>query len=249
MPPVPPLVMSSPQGLGSLGTPRSARPRTTPSYRADCGTFTRQARHIVAPQVGLNAMVSALGGLKAPWEVSATQKFTPRLSHPPETHRPFSVGRSRAQNMLAVALATQDDQAKVRRLEQALETPCVRYERAQTPRLMQVARDATVLRGELTRKDRKKAWQDKQEKEKKEEKEEKEEKQEKSEAHENPKPPPSPEDLLKEEEAAALRIQSLYRGQKDRQTVKAMAAQEAQAATRIQSIYRGQVARREIRAE
>ncbi|CAL1169365.1 unnamed protein product [Cladocopium goreaui] len=94
-------------------------------------------------------MVSALGGLK---EVSATQKFTPRLSHPPETHRPFSVGRSRAQNMLAVALATQDDQAKVRRLEQALETPCVRYERAQTPRLMQVARDATVLRGELTRK-------------------------------------------------------------------------------------------------
>lgn len=249
MPPVPPLMMSSPQGLGSLGTPRSARPRTTPSYRADCGTFTRQARHIVAPQVGLNAMVSALGGLKAPWEVSATQKFTPRLSHPPETHRPFSVGRSRAQNMLAVALATQDDQAKVRRLEQALETPCVRYERAQTPRLMQVARDATVLRGELTRKDRKKAWQDKQEKEKKEEKEEKEEKKEKSEAHETPKPPPSPEDLLKEEEAAALRIQSLYRGQKDRQTVKAMAAQEAQAATRIQSIYRGQVARREIRAE
>ena len=37
---------------------------------------------------------------------------------------------------------------------------------------------------------------------------------------------------MKEEEAAALRIQSLYRGQKDRQTVKAMAAQEAQAAPR-----------------
>lgn len=246
MPPVPPLVMSSPQGLGSLATPRSSSAwRTTPSYRADCGTFTRPARHIVAPQVGLNAMVSALGGLKAPWEVSATQKFTPRLSHPPETHRPFSVGRSRAQKMLAVALATQDDQAKVRRLEQALETPCVRYERAQTPRLMQVARDATVLRGELTRKDRKKAWQDKQ----KEKQEEKEEKEKPSASPEPPRSQPSPEELLKEEEAAALRIQSLYRGQKDRQTVKAMAAQEAQAATRIQSIYRGQVARREIRAE
>lgn len=39
--------------------------------------------------------------------------------------------------MLNMALATQDDQAKARRLEQALATPCVRYERAATPRLMQ----------------------------------------------------------------------------------------------------------------
>jgi len=36
---------------------------------------------------------------------------------------------------------------------------------------------------------------------------------------------------LKEEEAAALRIQSLYRGGKDRKAVKAMAEQEARADT------------------
>ena len=38
---------------------------------------------------------------------------------------------------------------------EALETPCVRYERAATPRLMQVAREATIVRRELTKKDRK----------------------------------------------------------------------------------------------
>ena len=37
------------------------------------------------------------------------------------------------------------------------------------------------------------------------------------------------QELLKEEEAAALRIQSLYRGGKDRQAVKQMAEQEAHA--------------------
>eukprot|EP00434_Breviolum_minutum_P036654 symbB.v1.2.032485.t1/scaffold3904.1/size48501/7 len=196
-------------------------------------------------------MVSALGSLKAPWEVSATQKFTPRQSHPPEPQRPFSVGRSRAQNMLNMALATQDDQAKVRRLDQALETPCVRYERAATPRLMQVAREATIVRRELTKKDRKNAWE-----------ETKEEEKPMAPAH----PEKSAEELLKEEEAAALRIQSLYRGGKDRkapgitplpspatalddsphQAVKAMAEQEARAATRIQSVYRGKATRREM---
>lgn len=48
------------------------------------------------------------------------------------------------------------------------------------------------------------------------------------------------QDLLKEEEAAALRIQSLYRGQKDRQTVKAMAAQEAQAVPRRNGCWLGE---------
>ena len=78
-------------------THRSSRPRTSPAYDE---TLARSARHIVQPQVGLNAMISALGGLKAPWvprclifaalrlqEVSATQKFTPRSSHPPECNR------------------------------------------------------------------------------------------------------------------------------------------------------------------
>ena len=63
--------------------------------------------------------------------------------------RPFSVGRSRAQHMLNMALATTDDEAKARRLEQALAAPCVRYERAATPRLMQVAREAQKARREL----------------------------------------------------------------------------------------------------
>jgi len=133
--------------------------------------------------------------------------------------------------MLNMALATQDDQAKVRRLDQALETPCVRYERAATPRLMQVAREATIVRRELTKKDRKNAWE-----------ETKEEEKPMVPAH----PEKSAEELLKEEEAAALRIQSLYRGGKDRQAVKAMAEQEARAATRIQSVYRGKATRREM---
>ena len=90
MPPLPPLVMSSPHGLGT--------PRTRPIRpRAQEETLPPSARHVLQPQVGLNAMISALGGLKAPWEVSATQKFTPRSSHPPEANRRGAVGEDRIQ--------------------------------------------------------------------------------------------------------------------------------------------------------
>lgn len=172
-------------------------------------------------------MVSALGNLKAPWEVSATQKFTPRQSHPPEPHRPFSVGRSRAQNMLNMALATKDDKAKVRRLDQALETPCVRYERAATPRLFQVSHEAQQVRRHLAKEN---AWAEKT-----------------TTSGPPKKAAPTPEEIQKEEEQAALRIQSLYRGGKDREAVKKMAQQEAEAATKIQSVFRGQAARRELK--
>ncbi|CAJ1398587.1 unnamed protein product [Effrenium voratum] len=218
MPPVPALALSSPHGLG-VTTPRSAasrsaRPSTTPSYNWESATFSRSARHIVTPQVGLSAMVSALGNLKAPWEVSATQKFTPRMStDAAASERPFSVGRSRAQHMLNMALSTQDDQAKVRRLEQALEMPCVRYERAATPRLMQVARDAQSAQRELTKKERR-AQRDA--------------------ALAKPKAAPAAPSVQDEdvgdEEKAALRIQSLYRGGKDREAVKKMKDEETQAA-------------------
>eukprot|EP00913_Durusdinium_trenchii_P015796 g14844.t1 len=47
--------------------------------------------------------------------------------------------------------SAQDDKAKVRRLDQALETPCVRYERAATPRLFQVSHEAQQVRRHLAK--------------------------------------------------------------------------------------------------
>mmetsp|Transcript_55216 Transcript_55216/g.129592 ORF Transcript_55216/g.129592 Transcript_55216/m.129592 type:complete len:248 (-) Transcript_55216:291-1034(-) len=244
MPPVPPLALTSPHGLG-VTTPRSlssrpTQPSTGGSYQPSVGAFSRSARHIVTPQVGLSAMVQALGDLKAPWEVTSTQKFTPRRETPPDalaSVRPFSVGRARAQRQLQTALATQDEWAKVRRLEQALESPCVRYERATTPRLSQVTREAQSARRELF----KKGLQPKPAEPVK------------PTAPAKPESEPvvvaaplSPEEAQrKEEEAAALRIQSLHRGRKEREAVKKMVDEETKAATKIQSVFRGQAARKE----
>mmetsp|Transcript_67768 Transcript_67768/g.150080 ORF Transcript_67768/g.150080 Transcript_67768/m.150080 type:complete len:244 (+) Transcript_67768:122-853(+) len=241
MPPVPPLALTSPHGLG-VTTPRSisSRASTRPNTAGDFqpgAAFSRSARHIVTPQVGRSAMVRALGDLKAPWEVSATQKFTPRHDTPLDalaSVRPFSVGRARAQKQLETALATQDQWAKVRRLEQALENPCIRYERAVTPRLSQVTRDAQAAKQQLFKQGLQPAPKPKPKPKPKQ-----------------PMPPAepalSPEEIQrKEEEAAALRIQSLYRGGKDREAVQKIKEEETKAATKIQSVFRGQAARREL---
>eukprot|EP00440_Ansanella_granifera_P044349 gb/GFBE01048068.1/.p1 GENE.gb/GFBE01048068.1/~~gb/GFBE01048068.1/.p1 ORF type:complete len:263 (+),score=68.25 gb/GFBE01048068.1/:1-789(+) len=255
MPPVPSLAMSSPHGLGATtprGAPMSGRSmpgsRPTTGNGAMSGTnpgaFSLSARHIIAPQVGMSAMVSALGNLKAPWEQG---KITPLNSARGEdaAPRPYFVGRARAKEQLNMAFSTQDEAARLRRLEQAIDTPAVRFDEALTPRYLQASRQAQVLSKTLNAQERRQAQKEA-------------ERAEQQKVAAAPAPPPAPapaaeaaaeeaaEELQYDEEeaAAALRIQSLYRGKKERQEVQQMVEEETKAATKIQSVYRGKASRK-----
>eukprot|EP00439_Symbiodinium_sp_Y106_P026835 s7454_g3.t1 len=250
MPPVPPLALTSPHGLG-VTTPRSlssrpTQPSTGGSYQPSVGAFSRSARHIVTPQVGLSAMVQALGDLKAPWEVTSTQKFTPRRETPPDalaSVRPFSVGRARAQRQLQTALATQDSfLCKCATTRAGIGEPlCALREGDHAAALAghtggpvsqegalqeglpaKPESEPVVVAAPLSPEDSDRAGT----------------------GTHVANPSVSPEEAQrKEEEAAALRIQSLHRGRKEREAVKKMVDEETKAATKIQSVFRGQAAR------
>lgn len=123
-----------------LGSPRT--PRAPPSAAARLGLGGRDAgaslqlsaRHILKPQVGMSAMRAALGDKKPAWEQPA---LSPRAAAPPPTcedkgvaKQPYHVGRARARGELRLALGTLDEAAQLRRLDQALKSPVVEFETA-----------------------------------------------------------------------------------------------------------------------
>jgi len=220
------------------------------------------ARHIVQPQVGVSAILSALGNLKAPWEQTGV-KQTPLNSargEAPESARQYQVGRSRAKEQLNMAFATKDEVARLRRLEHALDTPAVRYDEALTPRLVAASNQVSNLSKALHHEDltarRVKADAAAAAGKKlltaapaaaaapEEQGPEPETPAEEEEAADGE------EDMSAEEAAAALRIQSIYRGKQEREAVKVQqkqaakeAAEEKDAAIKIQSIFRGKASR------
>lgn len=202
------------------------------------GGFSTSARHIIQPQVGMSAMVSALGNLSAPWEQPSAQKlFSPRAAMAKvEEPRRYLVGRARAKDQLNMALATQDEAAQLRRLEQALEVPSVRYDEVLTPRVMKAAKQLNNLSQTFNSEERarKKTQETQPQQQKKKLTED---------------TPEAEQEVLQEafdeeEAAAALRIQSLYRGKKEREETKKMVEEETKAATMIQSRYRGKAVRK-----
>jgi len=195
-------------------------------------------------------MVSDLGNSKLPWEQAPAGKFAAvHYNHMAEdVPRPYVVSRARAAQQLDIAFATTDERAKLRRLEQALESPACRYDDALTPRLAKAANQAQVLSERFVIQEKKKLLRKKtQEALKAGIEVDKEKLQEEANKFEE------------EEKAAATRIQSLYRGKKDRKaTGDKMEAkreqerldterrEEEQAATKIQSRFRGKAARKDM---
>eukprot|EP00930_Biecheleria_cincta_P004616 TRINITY_DN105534_c0_g1_i1.p1 TRINITY_DN105534_c0_g1~~TRINITY_DN105534_c0_g1_i1.p1 ORF type:complete len:254 (-),score=49.53 TRINITY_DN105534_c0_g1_i1:226-987(-) len=251
MPPVPALSMTAPHGLG-VSTPRrdpnsarqlpGSRPATGRSLvngsSAGQAAFSANARHIIQPQVGMSAMISALGNLSAPWEQPSARKLlTPRgLPFKAESPRRYLVGRARAKDQLNMALATQDEAAQLRRLEQALEVPCVRYDEALTPRVMKAAKQINSLSRTLNSEERTRTVT-----------QEVQPQQQRPRGPTEDSPEVEQEDEQgcdEEEAAAATRIQSLYRGKKERQETRKMVEEETKAATKIQSRYRGKAVRK-----
>mmetsp|Transcript_89238 Transcript_89238/g.158222 ORF Transcript_89238/g.158222 Transcript_89238/m.158222 type:complete len:257 (+) Transcript_89238:68-838(+) len=253
MPPVPALTMSSPHGLGA--TPRGPfSARSMPGSRpgtgmmAQAGALQLSARHVVAPQVGVATMVSDLGKMKKPWDKTPSEMLAAvhNVHQAEDTPRPYVVGRARAAQQLDIAFSTRDERAKLRRLEQALEAPALRYDDAMTPRMAKAAKTAEVLSRRLLAEDKLSLVKQKMQEAKaagvKVDQAALEE-----EANQ----------FIEEEKAAATRIQSLYRGKKDRKVTQTKIQakrdqaekerrEEEDAATKIQSRFRGKAARKEM---
>jgi len=205
----------------------------------------------MTPQVGLAAMVSDLGNSKLPWEQAPASKFAAVHANHMAEHepRPYVVSRARAAQQLEIAFATTDERAKLRRLEQALESPALRYDDVMTPRMAKAANQAQVLSDRVRIEEKKKLLKTKmQEAQKAGIEVDKEKLQEEANKFEE------------EEKAAATRIQSLYRGKKDRKATESKLVEkreqerldrerreEEHAATKIQSRFRGKAARSQMR--
>lgn len=125
-------------GASNFSTPRgpfSAVDR--PRVRDGGASLQTSARHILKPQVGVAAMMSALGDIKPAWEGakcsarSVASTTTSRLSSDEEQRcsMPYHVGRARVRDQLRLAFETPDEVAQLRRLEHALHSPVGRYDR------------------------------------------------------------------------------------------------------------------------
>jgi len=220
MPPIPHLP------LGRVSTPKTPNtPRQTP--RNDCeakGVLAISARNIVRPQVGLGAMYSALGEVRAPWGPPTTPRLPTkqvqlqqRLSEEKQVR--YHVGESRARQQLRSALTTHDDAARLRRLEQALESVAYQSNRSVRHEFAAASVEADylskVLGSTKTAQELDLSLVDD------------------SGDEDDPG--------LTEEEggAAAVKIQSMYRGRKAAK----QRYDEVEVAMKIQSVYRGKVAR------
>lgn len=226
------------------------------------GTLALSARHIVKPQVGIAQMLSALGDLKPSWEKHSQKVPTPRTPRsftlvPPEPAipdtRPYHVGRARARGQLRHALETRDESAQLRRLEHALDSPVVHDDQEMAREVERAADVALNLSHRLrAATDGSNKWNEcaavgdalgaaahaaaakaanaaaELAKEADEEEEEG--------AAEDGNPDPEAAD-------AAVKIQSVYRGKKEREEIRRLQAQEEAAAVRIQSVYRGNIVR------
>mmetsp|Transcript_116623 Transcript_116623/g.249359 ORF Transcript_116623/g.249359 Transcript_116623/m.249359 type:complete len:260 (-) Transcript_116623:48-827(-) len=250
MPPIPALSLS-----GKLNLP--ATPRGTPlaSYRGKDkgGALPMSARHILKPTVGMGSMISALGDIRPPWDQAAVKSpRSARKTHQDEElfggDKLYSVGRARARGQMRTAVETLDQASQLRRLEQALENPVPRYDQdfrltfewaesqvGNLSRRLQAAEKAR-LEGPVVF--------DVRIPEVKAKKEAAEEEAAAEEAA-------AEEDLGEEGEGAATKIQSLYRGKKERAEVERLKKEkeeETAAAVKIQAIHRGKQARKDVDA-
>lgn len=238
------------------------------------GALALSARHIVKPQVGITAMLSALGDLKPSWEKHSQKVGTPRTPRsfslvPPEPPmpdtRPYHVGRARARGQLRLALETRDESAQLRRLEHALGSPVVHDDR-EIAREVERAEDVAYTLAHRLRAaaDDSMTWNElaavgdatgaaahaaaaKAANKAAEIAMAAEEDEEEGIAEDGNQEDGNHEDGNQEdgnqEADAALRIQSVYRGKKERDQVRKQHAEEEAAAVRIQSVYRGKSAR------
>lgn len=277
------------------GTSNFATPRTPFSARDGGTRLQTSARHILKPQVGVTAMRSALGDIKPAWEganfsARSSASTATAFTNPADLQRasqPYHVGRARIRDQLRLALETPDEAVQLRRLEQTLNSPVGRYDGDMQLEMMKASEQATDIAQRLhaTKTDLP-AWKQDPFADPK-----------RSRSGKKAKPTPAPEneknsvqkevaeevaeeipgDFDSEEaDAAALRIQSVYRGRKDREVVAARrnqieangpteeaderAAAEEQlqmgelgddadaAALRIQSVYRGRKDREAVAA-
>lgn len=189
-----------------------------------------------------------IGGDDAGWDQGSRDITDPRE---PDT-RPYHVARARARGQLRHALGTNDGSAQLRRLEMAVRLPAARDDHLIAPELNRAEREAAYLARRLRMRD--------------EELLRANSKQAHGGGHGvntggtqrdggaasaneggDADVEMSEEELLyrKEQKAAATRIQSLYRGNRDREEVK-QHKQEVKAATMIQSLHRGNRARADV---
>mmetsp|Transcript_32269 Transcript_32269/g.57056 ORF Transcript_32269/g.57056 Transcript_32269/m.57056 type:complete len:226 (+) Transcript_32269:125-802(+) len=110
-----------------LPTAGTTSASTTPRSTARSGdAFSVSARHLLKPQVGVAAQLSALGDYSPPWATGKPSTLS--FGRPAPTfsdcdgREPYNVGKSRARAHLKLALSTEDKEAQLRRLGQALES-------------------------------------------------------------------------------------------------------------------------------
>mmetsp|Transcript_13706 Transcript_13706/g.35213 ORF Transcript_13706/g.35213 Transcript_13706/m.35213 type:complete len:316 (-) Transcript_13706:148-1095(-) len=159
--------MADQPAVRKLTLPLLSTPRTGPSAAArlsargalpggDRGltprdTMQASARQMLKPQVGVGRMVSALGNTRPAWEERTPRRCAELAREAmdaiitPSPHREYHVGRARARVQLRQAMDTNDEEAQLRRLEQALEIPAVQYDQALIPDLHKVVGQAAEL--------------------------------------------------------------------------------------------------------
>jgi len=93
------------------------------------GPLAASVRRGLRPQVGLAAILSALGDVRPPWEQQCPAAAPPRASSRRRTklgssgggrRSDYHVGRARVRCQLDTALGTREEPAQLRRLQQAL---------------------------------------------------------------------------------------------------------------------------------
>lgn len=211
------------------------------------------------PDVGKQAMLSALGDIPPFWGGSvpgSARGGAGDVGKPPQgladalpakgSTKPYHVGRMRARGQLFTALDTKNEQAQLRRLEQALDTPAARYD----PDLKQIGAFAGRQADTLSNRLRTPIAYVEYTPPQAATSEPAAAVVEQQVVVETSADAEAPEGEDADTAAAAVRIQSRYRGGKDRQAVEAKKQQKKEeaeqtiAATRIQSIHRGNTARK-----
>jgi len=112
--------------LAKANTPRGSA-RSTGSGRAP---FALSARHLLKPEVGLGASISAMGATPPVWNKGQSVlkngsggngKNEPHFGGC-DMQAPYNVGRQRARAQLKLGLMTEEETSQLRRLQQALDS-------------------------------------------------------------------------------------------------------------------------------
>lgn len=111
--------------LSGARTPRSSSVRSGGST-SNQAPFALSARHLLKPEVGIAASISAMGAMPPPWSkgrpvLGANGKPEPVFVHA-DGKTPYNVGRTRARAQLKLALTTEEETSQLRRLREALDS-------------------------------------------------------------------------------------------------------------------------------